>query len=361
MNLNGNERYVPLRDVPSWNDAAGSGTVTSVAGSSGVVTSPNPITGAGTVSLAPVANNTVLGNNSGGSAAPAAKTGTEVTALLDTFSTASTTKGVVPGSNGAGATAFLNGNGGWTVPPGTATGTVTSVGSGAGLTGGTITTAGTLSVTNAATDGFTAQTTYATGDILYASASNTLSKRAIGSTGEFLTVSAGIPAWGAAVGSSAGRTVAARNQNVAKTITAARVFDRENGNGNPRLDSLDMLRSITWTLPTTLYADAGTISSTTGNSTTTSTFLASAAPTGGSIDLNIGYTNPFTSTSFTSLATATVLYTAASLNTVSSVAITWSSATVSVPAGNVLILKTTNNLTAGVNINASTMAVVSST
>lgn len=44
-------------------------------------------------------------------------------------------------------------------------------------------------------NGGTNQSTYATGDILYASASNTLSKRTIGSTGQVLTVSGGVPTW----------------------------------------------------------------------------------------------------------------------------------------------------------------------
>lgn len=47
------------------------------------------------------------------------------------------------------------------------------------------------------TDGGTGITTYTTGDILYASASNTLSKLAIGSTDDVLTVAGGIPSWAA--------------------------------------------------------------------------------------------------------------------------------------------------------------------
>lgn len=43
--------------------------------------------------------------------------------------------------------------------------------------------------------GGTGQTTFATGDILYASAANTLSKLPIGSAGEVLTVVAGVPSW----------------------------------------------------------------------------------------------------------------------------------------------------------------------
>ena len=49
----------------------------------------------------------------------------------------------------------------------------------------------------AATNGGTAQSTYTTGDLLYASGTNTLAKRAIGSTGNVLTVSGGVPTWAA--------------------------------------------------------------------------------------------------------------------------------------------------------------------
>jgi hypothetical protein len=45
------------------------------------------------------------------------------------------------------------------------------------------------------TQGGTNQTTYTTGDILYSSAANTLSKLGIGTEGYSLTVSSGIPAW----------------------------------------------------------------------------------------------------------------------------------------------------------------------
>ena len=53
-----------------------------------------------------------------------------------------------------------------------------------------------------ATHGGTSQTTYTTGDILYASATNTLSKLAVGSTGQVLTVASGAPSWAAATGGS---------------------------------------------------------------------------------------------------------------------------------------------------------------
>lgn len=47
------------------------------------------------------------------------------------------------------------------------------------------------------TFGGTGQSTYTTGDILYASAANTLSKLPIGTTGQVLSVAGGIPAWAA--------------------------------------------------------------------------------------------------------------------------------------------------------------------
>lgn len=97
-----------------------------------------------------------------------------------------------------------------------AAGSVTSVdvsGGTTGLTtsGGPVTSSGTITLagTLAATNGGTAQTTYATGDLLYASASNTLSKLSIGSTGQVLTVTGGVPAWGASSGGiSTGKAIA---------------------------------------------------------------------------------------------------------------------------------------------------------
>lgn len=47
------------------------------------------------------------------------------------------------------------------------------------------------------TFGGTGLTSYAAGDLIYASASNTLAKRAIGTTGQVLTVSGGVPTWAA--------------------------------------------------------------------------------------------------------------------------------------------------------------------
>jgi hypothetical protein len=86
-------------------------------------------------------------------------------------------------------------------------GTVTSVDVAGGTTGlttsggpitsrGTITLAGTLG----ATYGGTNQNTYATGDILYASATNTLSKLSVSTNGYVLTLAGGLPTWAASTG-----------------------------------------------------------------------------------------------------------------------------------------------------------------
>lgn len=142
----------------------------------------------------------------------------------------------------------------------TSAGTVTSVASGAGLTGGPITSTGTLSLeevgdgggsatlASITVDGYgrvisftdgtkanvvdsfsggttgltgvpafgdvvlegvleevnggTGQSTYATGDVLYASGANTLAKLPAGGVGEVLTVAGGVPTWAPAAGGS---------------------------------------------------------------------------------------------------------------------------------------------------------------
>lgn len=55
-------------------------------------------------------------------------------------------------------------------------------------------------LTTPATAGGTGQTTYTTGDLLYASATNTLSKLAAGTNGYVLTMSGGVPTWAANTG-----------------------------------------------------------------------------------------------------------------------------------------------------------------
>lgn len=70
--------------------------------------------------------------------------------------------------------------------------------------------------TLAVSRGGTNTASYTTGDLLYASGATTLSKLGIGSTGQQLTVSGGVPAWGAASGTS---SVTSKTSNYTITNT----------------------------------------------------------------------------------------------------------------------------------------------
>ena len=135
---------------PAW--AVGGSGVTSITAGTGLAGSPNPIVATGTLGLAAVADNSLLANASGGSAAP---TPTTLTSFLDHVLGAgrgtvlTRTSGgwlaLAPGPNGQ----YLKSQGSgadlmWDAPVGS--GTVTSVASGAGLTGGPITGVGTLAL-----------------------------------------------------------------------------------------------------------------------------------------------------------------------------------------------------------------------
>ena len=91
----------------------------------------------------------------------------------------------------------LDGN---TISSTNANGNITLTPNGSGVIEGTQ-----LTLTTALdeTYGGTAQTTYAEGDILYASAANTLSKLTAGSNGDVLTLAAGVPSWAAPAGGGA--------------------------------------------------------------------------------------------------------------------------------------------------------------
>ena len=87
----------------------------------------------------------------------------------------------------------------WSTPSANVSSFQTSL---SGLTPSTATTgAVTLAGTLGATSGGTSQSTYTTGDILYASASNTLTKLPIGTSGQVLSVAGGVPSWAASTSS----------------------------------------------------------------------------------------------------------------------------------------------------------------
>jgi len=92
----------------------------------------------------------------------------------------------------------------------------TYVGQASITTLGTITTGTWNATTIGAIYGGTGQSTYATGDMLYASALNTLSKRTIGAAGEVLTVAGGVPTWA---------TNSALSLTLAQVLTNGRLAD----------------------------------------------------------------------------------------------------------------------------------------
>lgn len=133
---------------PSWANPSAGGTVTSVATGSGLT--GGPISTTGTISFAAIANGLVLANISGSSAAPSAHS---VSDILDAVFSASRGTILFRGNSGWSALGpstsglFLQTNGAsadpsWGSPAGG--GTVLSVATGAGLTGGPITATGTI-------------------------------------------------------------------------------------------------------------------------------------------------------------------------------------------------------------------------
>ena len=106
-------------------------------------------------------------------------------------------------------------------------GDITGVTAGTGLTGGGTSGSVTVSLDSpvAATLGGTAQTSYATGDLLYASGTNTLAKRTIGSSGQVLTVSGGVPTWAAPAAGGKVLQVVGATTTTATTIATTTLTD----------------------------------------------------------------------------------------------------------------------------------------
>jgi hypothetical protein len=78
------------------------------------------------------------------------------------------------------------------------------------------------------TNGGTAQSTYSTGDILYASGANTLAKLGAGSNGEVLTLVSGVPSWEPPSAASSNTAEYAYNTSngYGSTYTAIRKFSQ---------------------------------------------------------------------------------------------------------------------------------------
>ena len=163
-------------------------------------------------------------------------------------------------------------------------GSVTSVGVSGGSTGmsfsnspitssGTMTMSGTLDVDN----GGTGTSSYATGDILYASGASTLAKLGIGSAGQVLKVASGVPSW--AADSNSGGTVTsitpAADSGSGTAITTS---------GTLTLSSSSALittsvSGTTWKISTSATNNIGTVTSVTAGAGMTQTGTSTVNPT----------------------------------------------------------------------------------
>jgi hypothetical protein len=127
-----------------------------------------------------------------------------------------------------------------------------------------------------ATNGGTGQATYATGDILYASASNTLSKLTAGSNGQVLTLALGVPSW---VNSTSGGTVTSVGMSVPTFLSVA---------GSPITSSGTLAVTLSGTaLPTTSggtgltsFTSGGALYATSTSALTTGTLPIASGGTG---------------------------------------------------------------------------------
>ena len=165
--------------------------------------------------------------------------------------------------------------------------------------------------------GGTAQTSYTTGDILYASATNTLSKLGIGSTGQVLTVASGVPSWAAASGGSSVPTGGGTDA----------VFYNNNN-----------VVTTNYTIPSSTVTGTGSISATTLTLTAGGPFIVGMLITGTGV----------TAGTYISVVSSSTVYTVTQTQTVASTTLTGTSnsnsgtfgpvtvasgATVTVPSG----------------------------
>ena len=163
--------------IPSWTAAISSGVTTFSAGSTGFT--PSTAT-SGAVTLSGTLNSA-----NGGTGFSTYATGNIIYA-----SGVNTLAKLAAGSNGNVLT-IAGGVPSWGAEPVTSFSTSLSGLTPATSSTGAITLAGTLGPTS----GGTGQTTYTTGDIIYASNTNTLSKLAAGTNGYVLTLASGLPTW----------------------------------------------------------------------------------------------------------------------------------------------------------------------
>ena len=183
------------------------------------------------------------------------------------------TNGYVLTSNGTTAS--------WQASTGGVTSFQTSL---SGLTPNTATTgAVTLAGTLGATSGGTGFSTYATGDLIYASAANTLSKLTAGTNGYVLTLASGVPTWAASTGGvtsfSAGTTGLTPSSATTGAITLAGTLVV--GNGGTGVATLSGLAYGNGTSAFTAATAAQVVSVISTTAVTNATNATNVATTGG--------------------------------------------------------------------------------
>jgi hypothetical protein len=193
-------------DGAVWADVGGggggSGTVTSVDGSggtTGLTLGGGPITGSGTLTLAGI-----LGLANGGTGAALTDPNADRVLFWDDSAGAMTWLAMGSNLSITGTTLDASGGGSYTGAAGriSITGSVIDIdatysGQNTITTLGTVATGAWNATAISAVKGGTGQTGYTTGDLLYASSTTALSKLGVGSNGQVLTLSAGLPVWAA--------------------------------------------------------------------------------------------------------------------------------------------------------------------
>ena len=282
---------------PSWYTVTGAGTVTSVnasGGTTGMTFTGGPITVSGTLTM----SGTLAVANGG--------TGqTTASAAFNALSPITTTGDLIIGNGTNSATRLAIGSNGYVL---TSNGTTASWAASAGgvtsfqtslsgltpstSTAGAVTLAGTLG----ATSGGTGFTTYAAGDLIYASATNTLSKLTAGTNGYVLTLASGVPTWAASTGGvtsfSAGSTGLTPSTATTGAITLAGTLAVANGGTGTSTPSIvagtNVTVSGTWpnqTINATGGSGSGTVNSGTAGQLTY--YASTGTPVSGNANATI--------------------------------------------------------------------------
>ena len=157
--------------------------------------------------------------------------------------------------------------------------------------------------TVAAAHGGTGQSSYTTGDILYASGAAALSKLGIGSTGQVLLVSGGLPAWGTNTGNL---DITATNDNAGTIAPGTVVYKKSNGAvDKARADSASTMRVAGFNTASAAAAATATIRTWGLLTLTTGEWDAVAGTTGGLASGTVYYLSGGTAGNITSTVTST--------------------------------------------------------